>query len=367
MSTGNKLVDQISLLPISGSVIPNEWFHMPEFKHPNGKVNLLSILILSDILYWYRRTEILDEETGETIAFKKKFLADKLQRSYDKIANKFGCSKYQATAACHFLQEKGLISLEFRTLYKKAKPAEILATNVLFIAPIFEEVEKLFNRDHAQFLEGDTPMDYDILPQLIGRGYPSQLVHPPPMDWDTNTKINTKNNTKSKKPCVQKTHADSGEEMNAKNILVKVKNRENLKTPVGVKWKKANSLIKEGYQPQLTMKELGQLKKLEKALGERTDEVISWCVENWSKFSSFAEASAGLYKRPVEPHIGFLLTHHKYAVNYIDSIQKPVPLKKEPTPTPEVKKTVRVHEEHVPYRPTPEEFEELQRQIDAED
>ncbi len=68
-STGNKAVDMMSSLNITGNVIPVKWCHT--IRYPNGKPNLNAIMILSDIVYWYRPREIRDERTGSVIRLEK--------------------------------------------------------------------------------------------------------------------------------------------------------------------------------------------------------------------------------------------------------------------------------------------------------
>jgi hypothetical protein len=73
-------VKAMAKINISGDIIPKIWYK--KLKYPSGKPYLIAIIILSDIVYWYRPTEIRDENTGSIIGYKKKFKADKLQRNY---------------------------------------------------------------------------------------------------------------------------------------------------------------------------------------------------------------------------------------------------------------------------------------------
>ena len=78
--TGSLTVDQMSRLHISGNIIPVTWFKT--IRKATGKPNLNAIIILADIVYWYRPVEIRDELTGELIGLRKKisfgYLAAKL-------------------------------------------------------------------------------------------------------------------------------------------------------------------------------------------------------------------------------------------------------------------------------------------------
>lgn len=83
-STGNRIVDEVGRINISGNIIPMVWFQA--IRYPNGKPNVNAIIILADIVYWYRPTEIRDEITGQVVGRRKKFRDDLLQRSYGQIS-----------------------------------------------------------------------------------------------------------------------------------------------------------------------------------------------------------------------------------------------------------------------------------------
>lgn len=137
MTTGNEVVDRIGELAFSGNVIPQTWY--TTITKESGKPYLAAIVILSDIVYWYRPTEIRDEQTGQITMLKKKFKSDKLQRSYQQIADMFGISKREATNAIIFLEKLGVIKRVFRTL----KTGSFVVNNVLFIELIPDVLKKL--------------------------------------------------------------------------------------------------------------------------------------------------------------------------------------------------------------------------------
>lgn len=51
-STGNRIVDENARLSISGNVIPQMWYRT--IIRESGKPNLTAIIILADIVYWYK-------------------------------------------------------------------------------------------------------------------------------------------------------------------------------------------------------------------------------------------------------------------------------------------------------------------------
>ena len=135
--TGSLTVDQMSRLHISGNVIPVTWFKT--IRKATGKPNLNAIIILADIVYWYRPVEIRDELTGELIGLKKKFHSDILQRSYQQIADQFGITKRDATNAVVELEKLGVVKRVFRTLRLGGQQIP----NVLFLDLIVKVLELL--------------------------------------------------------------------------------------------------------------------------------------------------------------------------------------------------------------------------------
>ena len=135
-TTGNKIVDAISRLGINS--IPDAWYQ--NLRRKNSKtLNSLAVLVLWDLLYWYKWTEVKDETSGLVIGYKKKFKADLLQRSYSAIADKFGVTKRVAMDTVIFLEELGVIRKECRTITVGNQKLG----NVLFIALVPEKIAEI--------------------------------------------------------------------------------------------------------------------------------------------------------------------------------------------------------------------------------
>ncbi len=128
---------QMNELSLTGNVIPHAWYKTLVYE--SGKPNLVAILVLAEICYWYKPSVVQNEYTGEVVRLEKKFSADKLQRSYSSFES-MGLTKRQAQSACQFLKQKGLITLETRTV--ETKTAQKLG-NVLFIGVNVEEIRKI--------------------------------------------------------------------------------------------------------------------------------------------------------------------------------------------------------------------------------
>lgn len=130
---------EIAELNISGNIIPILWFENIRYKTEKGteKANVLAILILSDIVYWYKPYEIRDEQTGLLIELKQKFKSDKLQKSYEQYANLFGSTKRSVKSAIDFLVQYPLIYREFRAININNKRL----TNVMYLEPIPDQIK----------------------------------------------------------------------------------------------------------------------------------------------------------------------------------------------------------------------------------
>lgn len=148
----NPIVEAVRGLNIAGNVVPNEFFE--KIKQPKtGKPHLLAIMIMSDILYWYRPTEIRDESTGRTMEYRQKFKADKLQKSYAAHAERFGVSKRQVKEAYDLLRQLKLVTTEFRIIITPAGPI----SNVMFVAPVVAVIREILGTDPLVDANGGTP------------------------------------------------------------------------------------------------------------------------------------------------------------------------------------------------------------------
>jgi DnaD/phage-associated family protein len=165
----NTTVIKMASLHITGNIIDLKWF-----KHltlENGKPDSLGILLLGDIVYWYRPIEVRDEETGLITGYRKKFAADKLQRSYGAFAEAYGYTKDQVKDALKRLEDAKVIDLDFRHPVIN----DVKFGNLLFIG---------LNVD--RLAEISTP-----LPSLNGIGGGQKRVDPPAFKDDTNTETTT--------------------------------------------------------------------------------------------------------------------------------------------------------------------------------
>ena len=114
LTSGNEIVDAMGSINISGNIIPAVWYRT--ITKENGKPYLLAIVILADIVYWYRPSEVRDQGTGHILGWKKKFSDDLLRQSYQYYADLFGESKKTIKPAMDKLEKLQVIRREFRTV-----------------------------------------------------------------------------------------------------------------------------------------------------------------------------------------------------------------------------------------------------------
>lgn len=71
LTSGNEIVDAMGSINISGNIIPAVWYRT--ITKENGKPYLLAIVILADIVYWYRPSEVRDQEPDIFLGGKRNF------------------------------------------------------------------------------------------------------------------------------------------------------------------------------------------------------------------------------------------------------------------------------------------------------
>lgn len=140
-SSGNNTVDAMGQFAMSGNITPMEWYKT--IVRENGKPYLLAITILSDIVYWFRPTEVRDERTGQVVGWRKKFSGDLLQKSYKQYENLFGESRRSIKAAFDALVDLGVIIREFRDVKIGDGDAERTLYNVMFLDLNVERLNEL--------------------------------------------------------------------------------------------------------------------------------------------------------------------------------------------------------------------------------
>ena len=183
MKTENDIVNKVGKMRFSGNVIPEVWYKT--IVSSNGRVNLLAINILADIVYWYRPMEIRDEMTGD-VTWKKKFADDDyLQRNYSKICEKYNVSTKQVREALIVLETLGVVKRHFRTIETEMGKCP----NVMYIELIPETLYKLtYPEPTDESVKTSFPSDKEVFTKK--ETCPSPEVR-------TNTKNTTETTTKT--------------------------------------------------------------------------------------------------------------------------------------------------------------------------
>lgn len=152
-STGNKIVDQMMKIELTGNIVPPIW--AKTICYENGKPNWNAINILSDIVYWYRPTEIRDEVTGNFVGYRKKFKADYLQRNYRQICDTFQISKSQARVALECLVNLGVVIKHLRDIQLENGTC---IRNVMFLELVPSRLYELtYPRKRMGVVQSNTP------------------------------------------------------------------------------------------------------------------------------------------------------------------------------------------------------------------
>lgn len=135
-------VKSIGSLNFEGNIIPIEWYSY--LRLPNNKPDLVSIILLSEIVYWYRPTTIRDEFSGKIIGYKKKFKSDLLQKSYNDLEDLFGLTKDQIKKSLQRLEQLNLIKRIFRHINSQGSSL----ANVMFIQIFPEQISKITEKTY---------------------------------------------------------------------------------------------------------------------------------------------------------------------------------------------------------------------------
>ena len=144
--SGNATVDKLYGVEITGNVIPQSWFQT--VVNDKGKPMTNAIMILGEILYWYRPTEVRDEQDLKVARIRKKFSGDTLQMSYRQLEDKFSLTRNQVKAAVVALEKLGVIRRSFRNLV-------IHGTKVNNIMYIQLDPDRLLELTFPEIAEGE--------------------------------------------------------------------------------------------------------------------------------------------------------------------------------------------------------------------
>lgn len=129
-----EVVEAVGRMKFEGNIVPRAWYRTIVTKTSQGSstADLLAIVVLAEIVFWYRPGPGFDDVSGMPCKCRKKFAADKLQLGYADLAARLGLTKRQVESAVGRLVDQGLISREFRTVTGKDGRR---IPNVMFLEP----------------------------------------------------------------------------------------------------------------------------------------------------------------------------------------------------------------------------------------
>jgi len=174
------VVNQVGKLNISGNIIAHTWYR--HICLSNGKPDLAAIIILAEIVYWYRPIEVKDEKNGKFLGWRKKFKADKLQRHYDSFSTQFGLSKNQVKRATDNLVQLNIIDKDFRNI---RLPNGLFLGNILYIGLNVDQLAEITYSKILDESENDEPSSIQIEQGI------DQIVIPIELEGYTNTDTTT--------------------------------------------------------------------------------------------------------------------------------------------------------------------------------
>jgi len=204
----------INYYPV-GDMVPVTWY--TNIRKGKNKPDLEAILILANIMYWYRPTEIRSESTNELIGYRQKFQADKLQKSYQQYAHFLGIPKSSVKRAIDNLVKLGLITREFR---KVNIGNGIKLSNVMYVEPVLENITQITQVVNKEILE-DHPQEIleDPPSEILGEGGGREILGDIYIDYSLNS--STKN-THTKDISVTYFPSTSREYLLTKNLYNKI-------------------------------------------------------------------------------------------------------------------------------------------------
>lgn len=131
-------VIEIGKIHFEGNIIPHPWYRHITF--PSGKPDLPAIIILAEIVYWYRPYQTLNQ-CGKPL-LRKRFDGDMFQCSAAYYEKKFGLTKDQTRKALKRLEDGGYIRREYRDIVRQG----IRMNCVMFVEPALFGVWRALSR-----------------------------------------------------------------------------------------------------------------------------------------------------------------------------------------------------------------------------
>lgn len=130
---------------LKGNLVHKRWLRT--IKNDDGNADVVTIMVLSEIVYWYRPT------VKDGLA-KARYKADILQKDYSDLCNTLNLSKNQVRRAILKLEELGIITRVFRSI----NHGKTVSHNILYLKLNIDELIKVTD----EILELDTDDDVTV-------------------------------------------------------------------------------------------------------------------------------------------------------------------------------------------------------------
>ena len=179
LASEHPLPDSVRLIGqmhFEGNIIPHEFYN--HIKTQAGKTDLPAIIILAEIIYWYRPIKEIDEATGKLKPLRKKFSGDRFQCYSSYFTKKFGLTEQQVRSAFDNLKKNGLIKREIIEIVMIGSKK---FNNVPFVEPIPKKIAEIINQSVTATIENEQLSDFidDVRPSVIDNTPPSVIDNRP--------------------------------------------------------------------------------------------------------------------------------------------------------------------------------------------
>lgn len=104
-----EIVRQISKLNISGNIMPLQWCR--SIRRESGSVHLAAVVILTEVVFWYRWRVKRSSTTGAVTGVQVRFAGKAFRRSLTAWQELFGLSRKEVRNALATLKRLGLVEV----------------------------------------------------------------------------------------------------------------------------------------------------------------------------------------------------------------------------------------------------------------
>lgn len=310
------MIDASKLLAMDKTVI----LYRPQYNEFTGSP--LATILLGQIAYWW-------DKSGAKPFFKFKEPCDhNLYREGDSWCEELGFSRRLFDSALKSLEAEGLVTHKVdrnRLTWYTLNVTLLTEKMVKLYSPSLNENDSVkcesaftVKCDNAFSVKCNSAFTYTETTQETTQ---KTNLSPENQSKDSNGKNNSLEHQEEEMK-VQTNNLAILEKIG--NNMPTKKHSKNGVNPLSLKWKSLRAEFLDGYQAELTGKDLGFLKTLLKDFGGVSTALLEYAVLNWAQFAEKACQSAGVENRPTLPQLGFISQHRAILGKlYQDSLKAP--------------------------------------------